>query len=105
MIGNVQADELSLRMTRNYAIARRQQLRLGRKILPIERPVRMMAQLFPALVKAIDSFPNLHVETAARLGELGRQPRRARAFFEKYQDRIMFGTDATPRDRKSTRLN
>ena len=44
----------------------------------------------------LDDFPNLHVETAARLGELGRQPRRARAFFEKYQDRIMFGTDATP---------
>jgi predicted TIM-barrel fold metal-dependent hydrolase len=44
----------------------------------------------------LDQFPNLHVETAARLGELGRQPRRARSFFEKYQDRIMFGTDATP---------
>ena len=44
----------------------------------------------------LDDFPNLHVETAARLGELGRQPRRARSFFEKYQDRIMFGTDAAP---------
>jgi len=44
----------------------------------------------------LDDLPNLHVETAARLGELGRQPRRARAFFEKYQDRIMFGTDAAP---------
>jgi len=44
----------------------------------------------------LDDLPNLHVETAARLGELGRQPRRARSFFEKYQDRIMFGTDATP---------
>ena len=46
----------------------------------------------------LDDLPNLHVETAARLGELGRQPRRARAFFEKYQDRIMFGTDATVSD-------
>jgi hypothetical protein len=36
------------------------------------------------------------VDTAARIGELGRQPRAARAFFEKYQDRILFGTDATP---------
>ena len=44
----------------------------------------------------LDDFPNLLVEMAARLGELGRQPRRARAFFERYQDRIMFGTDATP---------
>ena len=38
----------------------------------------------------------MHVDIAARIGELGRQPRTARAFFEKYQDRILFGTDATP---------
>jgi predicted TIM-barrel fold metal-dependent hydrolase len=42
---------------------------------------------------ALDKFPNLHVEIAARIGELGRQPRSSRRFFEKYQDRIMFGTD------------
>ncbi len=44
----------------------------------------------------LDQYPNLHVELAARLGEIGRQPRRARSFFDRYQDRIMFGTDATP---------
>ncbi|MDR3753257.1 MAG: amidohydrolase family protein [Terracidiphilus sp.] len=44
----------------------------------------------------LDRFPNLSVDIAARVGELGRQPRTARAFFEKYQDRILFGTDATP---------
>lgn len=44
----------------------------------------------------LDRLPNMHVELAARIGELGRQPRGSRAFFEKYQDRIMFGTDATP---------
>jgi predicted TIM-barrel fold metal-dependent hydrolase len=44
----------------------------------------------------LDHFPNLSVDIAARIGELGRQPRTARAFFEKYQDRILFGTDATP---------
>ncbi len=38
----------------------------------------------------------MHVDIAARIGELGRQPRTARALFEKYQDRILFGTDATP---------
>ena len=32
----------------------------------------------------------------ARHAELGRQPRRARAFFLKYADRILFGTDAAP---------
>jgi predicted TIM-barrel fold metal-dependent hydrolase len=44
----------------------------------------------------LKQYPNLHVEIGARLGELGRQPRRARKFFDEFQDRIMFGTDATP---------
>ncbi len=45
---------------------------------------------------ALDKYPNLHVDIAARVGELGRQPRTARKFFDKYQDRILFGTDAVP---------
>ena len=44
----------------------------------------------------LDRFPNMTVDIAARIGELGRQPRTSRKFFEKYQDRILFGTDATP---------
>jgi predicted TIM-barrel fold metal-dependent hydrolase len=48
----------------------------------------------------LDRFPNMSVDTAARIGELGRQPRTARRFFEKYQDRILFGTDATPHARE-----
>lgn len=44
----------------------------------------------------MDRFPNMSVDIAARIGELGRQPRTARRFFDKYQDRILFGTDATP---------
>jgi predicted TIM-barrel fold metal-dependent hydrolase len=44
----------------------------------------------------LDRYPNMFVDIAARIGELGRQPRTARRFFEKYQDRILFGTDATP---------
>jgi predicted TIM-barrel fold metal-dependent hydrolase len=46
--------------------------------------------------ESLDRFPNLTVELGARIGELGRQPRAARKFFEKYQDRILFGTDAVP---------
>lgn len=41
----------------------------------------------------LDAYPNLQVEIAARIGELGRQPYTARKFFLKYADRIMFGTD------------
>jgi predicted TIM-barrel fold metal-dependent hydrolase len=44
----------------------------------------------------LDRYPNMHVDMAARIGELGRQPFTARKFFDKYQDRIVFGTDATP---------
>jgi predicted TIM-barrel fold metal-dependent hydrolase len=41
----------------------------------------------------LDQYPNVMVEFGAREAELGRQPRRAREFFLKYQDRIMFGSD------------
>ncbi len=46
--------------------------------------------------ECMDRFPNMTVELGARVGELGRQPRMSRKFFEKYQDRIIFGTDAVP---------
>ncbi len=42
----------------------------------------------------MDEFPNMYVETGAIIAELGRQPRMARKFFEKRQDRILFGKDA-----------
>ena len=45
---------------------------------------------------SLDRHPNMHVELGARIGELGRQPRTARRFFDRYQDRILFGTDAVP---------
>lgn len=41
----------------------------------------------------LEKYPNVMVEFGAREAELGRQPRRAREFFLKYQDRLMFGTD------------
>jgi predicted TIM-barrel fold metal-dependent hydrolase len=45
------------------------------------------------LGRFLDAYPNVVTETAAILAELGRQPRAARAFFTKYQDRILFGKD------------
>jgi predicted TIM-barrel fold metal-dependent hydrolase len=44
----------------------------------------------------LDRFPHMTVDTAARIGELGRQPRASQKFFDKYQDRVLFGTDASP---------
>jgi predicted TIM-barrel fold metal-dependent hydrolase len=46
--------------------------------------------------ECMDRYPNMSVELGARIGELGRQPRMSRKFFDKYQDRILFGTDAVP---------
>jgi predicted TIM-barrel fold metal-dependent hydrolase len=43
-----------------------------------------------------DRYPNFHVEIGARIAELGRQPRAAGRFFDRYQDRILFGTDVVP---------
>src|SRR4030095_10471314 len=50
----------------------------------------------PYVSECLDRYPNMYVDIAARIGELGRQPRMTRRFFEKYQDRILFATDATP---------
>ena len=44
----------------------------------------------------LDQYPNMNVEIAARVSELGRQPYTARRFFLKYADRILFGTDGVP---------
>jgi uncharacterized protein len=46
------------------------------------------------LSKLLDEMPNVMVEFGAVIAELGRQPRMARQFFTKYQDRIMFGKDS-----------
>jgi predicted TIM-barrel fold metal-dependent hydrolase len=45
------------------------------------------------LGRTLDSIPNMNVEVAAALYEIGRQPRAGRAFFVKYQDRILMGKD------------
>ncbi|WP_460218672.1 amidohydrolase family protein [Psychroserpens sp. MEBiC05023] len=46
------------------------------------------------LGKLLDEMPNMNVGIGAIIAELGRQPRFAKAFFIKYQDRILFGKDS-----------
>ncbi len=41
----------------------------------------------------LEQYPNMYVDVAARLDQLGRQPYTAKAFLERWQDRVMFGTD------------
>ncbi|WP_299251963.1 amidohydrolase family protein [uncultured Aquimarina sp.] len=46
------------------------------------------------LGQLMDEIPNMYSEIGAVIAELGRQPRNAKAFLTKYQDRIMFGKDS-----------
>ncbi len=44
----------------------------------------------------LERCPNFHVDLAARIAELGRQPVTARSFIERWSDRVLFGTDMAP---------
>ena len=46
------------------------------------------------LSELMEEIPNMNVEIGAIIAELGRQPKFAKKFFEKYQDRILFGKDS-----------
>ena len=41
----------------------------------------------------MEKYPNMYIDVAARLDQLGRQPYSARAFINRFQDRVLFGTD------------
>ena len=45
----------------------------------------------------MDKYPNFYTDISARIAELGRAPYSARAWFLKYAERILFGTDARSR--------
>ncbi len=51
------------------------------------------AEDLASVSKWLDQYPNLWVEPASRINELGRQPYTARDFFIRHADRILFGTD------------
>jgi predicted TIM-barrel fold metal-dependent hydrolase len=50
-------------------------------------------------------YPNYHVDIAARIAELGRQPRAAAALVRRHPDRVLFGTDAYPPDPSVYRIH
>lgn len=54
------------------------------------------------LGQLMDEIPHMYVEFGAVIAELGRQPVMARQFFEKYQDRILFGKDSWQPDEYAT---
>jgi predicted TIM-barrel fold metal-dependent hydrolase len=48
--------------------------------------------------RMLAACPNLYVDIAARVAELGRQPRRARELMLRHPERVLFGTDLFPPD-------
>lgn len=48
--------------------------------------------------RMLETYPNFNVDIGQRISELGRQPYSARRLFERYSDRILFGTDCFPLD-------
>ncbi|QXJ20752.1 amidohydrolase family protein [Actinomadura graeca] len=42
------------------------------------------------------TYPNLHIDIAARIAELGRQPRATRDLVMRFPGRVLFGTDEFP---------
>ncbi|MFT6941140.1 MAG: putative TIM-barrel fold metal-dependent hydrolase [Cyclobacteriaceae bacterium] len=53
-----------------------------------------MANDLDAAEAHLELYPNVNFGIGAVIAEFGRQPRRAKAFFEKYQDRVVFAKDA-----------
>ena len=64
-----------------------------RKTTFISAHVASNAEDLATVGRWLDENPNLYVEIASRIAELGRQPVSARRFLIKYQDRVLFGTD------------
>jgi predicted TIM-barrel fold metal-dependent hydrolase len=60
---------------------------IGMHLGSLEHDVREVA-------RRLEAYPNLYVETAARINDLAMQPSEAvRDFMIRYQDRVMWGTD------------
>jgi predicted TIM-barrel fold metal-dependent hydrolase len=50
--------------------------------------------------RLLTTNPNVSIDIAARIDELGRHPIQTREFFTKWQDRILFGMDGPPEKEK-----
>lgn len=46
--------------------------------------------------RMLDTYPNLNIDIAARLSQLGRQPRATRDLVLRHPDRVLFGCDEIP---------
>lgn len=58
--------------------------------------VGCVAEDLDRVERLLNAAPNLSIDIAGRLAELGRQPRRFRRLVERNPGRVLFGTDAFP---------
>lgn len=56
------------------------------------------------VARLLDGRPNVAIDIAGRLAELGRQPRAARALLTSFPDRVLFGSDCFPPEAGQYRL-
>lgn len=48
--------------------------------------------------RQLETYPNMYVDTAERISELGRQPYTSRDFLIRWQERVIYGTDLIPNE-------
>jgi len=53
------------------------------------------------ITRMLDTYPNVTIDIAARIAELGRQPRGTRALILRHPDRVLFATDLIPPERET----
>src|SRR3954454_3732701 len=46
--------------------------------------------------RILDTYDNFHIDIAARLSQLGRQPRATEALILRHPERVLFGRDEVP---------
>jgi predicted TIM-barrel fold metal-dependent hydrolase len=51
--------------------------------------------------RMLDDHANFHIDIAARIAELGRQPRASRNLMLRHPGRVLFGTDEIPPNRST----
>jgi predicted TIM-barrel fold metal-dependent hydrolase len=56
------------------------------------------------VARMLQTYPNFHIDLAARLAEFGRRPRATRDLIVGHPDRVLFGTDAFPATRPGYRV-
>ncbi len=80
--------------------------RIGRhpKTTFIGAHVASLAEDLHWVGRILDAYPNMNVDIAARVAELGRQPYTSHDFLSRYSERVLFGLDSWPAEAEEYRV-